>query len=264
MALRAVTLILVGLPFLSACRGHDDGTQGQEHAQLEAMERRLDALDQRLAATEKDLAAGARLSNDVHALQERLAAAEGKVTQALDLAKRPPPPPAAATGTAAAPARPAAPDPIERREQLSALMTEYRRRLAAVASQDAQAAPADRLAAPRAVREGYIAHRRAILTRRPPRDRQRPPAPGRATAGYPLRRWRSGEELWAAGRPRRRTFELRRHAEQQILSTEGRRELHADGQPVRRPVQRQRDRRLPRHVERQRAGAVRRRAHECT
>ena len=134
MALRAVTLILVGLPFLSACRGHDDGTQGQEHAQLEAMERRLDALDQRLAATEKDLAAGARLSNDVHALQERLAAAEGKVTQALDLAKRPPPPPAAATGTAAAPARPAAPDPIERREQLSALMTEYRRRLAAVAS----------------------------------------------------------------------------------------------------------------------------------
>jgi hypothetical protein len=169
MTLCAVTLILVGLPLLSACGGHDDATQGQEHAQLDAMERRLDALDQRLATTEKDLAAGARLRDDVHALAERLAAAEAKVTQALDLAKRPPPSLAAATGApAGAPARPAAPDPIERRAQLGALMMEYRRRLAALASaQDPQAAPADRLAARRAVREWYIAHRRAILAGRP-------------------------------------------------------------------------------------------------
>ena len=167
MALRAVTLILVGLPLLSACGGHDDATQGQEHPQLDAMERRLDALDQRLATTEKELAAGGRLRDNLHALEQRIAAAEAKVTQALDLAKRPPPPPAAATGaTAAAPARPAPPDPIERRAQLGALMMEYRRRLAALAS-DSQAAPADRLAARRAVRDWYIAHRRAILAGRP-------------------------------------------------------------------------------------------------
>jgi hypothetical protein len=169
MALRAVTLILVGLPILSACGGHDDATQGQQHAQLDAMERRLDALDQRLAATEKDLAADGRLRDDIHALEQRIAAAEAKVTQALDLAKRPPPPPAAATGaSAAAPARPAPPDPIERRAQLGELMAEYRRRLAALASaQDAQTSPVDRLAARRAVREWYIAHRRAILAGRP-------------------------------------------------------------------------------------------------
>jgi len=82
---------------------------------------------------------------------------------------RPPPPPAAATGaSAAAPARPAPPDPIERRAQLGELMAEYRRRLAALASaQDAQTSPVDRLAARRAVRDWYIAHRRAILAGRP-------------------------------------------------------------------------------------------------
>src|SRR5262245_22947769 len=169
MALRAVTLIVVGLPLLSACGGHDDATQGQEHAQLDAMERRLDALDQRLATTEKELAAGGRLRDDMHALEQRLAAAEAKVTQALDLAKRPPPPAAATGATAAAPARPAPPDPIERRAQLGALMMEYRRRLAALA-QYSPAAPADRLAARRAVRDWYIAHRRAILAGRPLQD----------------------------------------------------------------------------------------------
>jgi hypothetical protein len=169
MALRAVTLILVGLPIFSACGGRDDTTQGQEHGRLDAMERRLDALDQRLATTEKDLAAGARLRDDVHALEQRLGAAEAKVTQALEMAKRPPSPPAAATGAAAAaPARPAAPDPAERREQLGALMMEYRRRLSALASQqDSQTAPADRMAARRSVRDWYIAHRRAILAGRP-------------------------------------------------------------------------------------------------
>ncbi|HJW69159.1 MAG TPA: hypothetical protein VJ829_07375, partial [Candidatus Binatia bacterium] len=58
--------------------------------------------------------------------------------------------------------------PLERRAQLGALMTEYRRRLSDMAKQqDSQTSVADRLAARRSLREWYIAHRRAILAGRP-------------------------------------------------------------------------------------------------
>ena len=55
-----------------------------------------------------------------------------------------------------------------------------------------------------------------------------------------------------AVRPRARLLELRGDAQQQVLAAVGGDELHADGQPVGRPVQRQRDRRLAGHVEGQR------------
>jgi hypothetical protein len=172
MALRAVTLIVVGVATtLSGCGGHDDSQAGREQSRLEVMERRLDQLDQRLATTEKDLAAGARLSEDVRALEQRLGAVDAKATQALDAAKHPPGPAAPPAGTGAgagAAARPAQPDPLERRAQLGALMTEYRRRLSDMTKQqDSQANPADRMAARRSLREWYIAHRRAILAGRP-------------------------------------------------------------------------------------------------
>ena len=171
MALRAVTSIVVGVAIpLSACGAHDDSQPGREQSRLEVMERRLDQLDQRLATTEKDLAVGARLSEDVRALEQRLGAVDAKATQALDVAKRPPAPAAApaGTGAAGAAARPAPPDPLERRAQLGALMTEYRRRLSDMAKQqDSQTSVADRLAARRSLREWYIAHRRAILAGRP-------------------------------------------------------------------------------------------------
>ena len=170
---RAVTLLLVGLPLLFACGGRDDTPQGKDQAQLEVMQRRLDALDQRLATTEKDLAAGARLREDMHALEQRVGAAEAKVTQALEVAKQRPPAPAAAPGApTGSAARPALPDPMERRAQLSELMTEYRRRLNALGQGDPQANPADRLAARRSLREWYVAHRRAILAGRPMTDWQ--------------------------------------------------------------------------------------------
>ena len=132
MTPRAVTLLLVGLPVLFACGGHDDTPQGKDQAQLEVMQRRLDALDQRLATTEKDLAAGARLHEDMHALEQRVGAAEAKVTQALEAAKQRPPAPAAVPGAPSGSAARSAPDPMERRAQLSELMTEYRRRLNAL------------------------------------------------------------------------------------------------------------------------------------
>jgi len=170
---RAVTLLLVGLPLLFACGGRDDTPQGKDQAQLEVMQRRLDALDQRLATTEKDLAAGARLREDMHALEQRVGAAEAKVTQALEVAKQRPPAPAEAPGApTGSTARPALPDPMERRAQLSELMTEYRRRLNALGQGDPQANPADRLAARRSLREWYVAHRRAILAGRPMTDWQ--------------------------------------------------------------------------------------------
>jgi hypothetical protein len=170
MALRAVTSIVVGVAIpLSACGGHDDSQPGREQSRLEVMERRLDQLDQRLATTEKDLAAGARLSENMRALEQRLGAVDAKATQALDAAKRPPAPATPArTGAAGAAAQPAPPDPLERRAQLGALMTEYRRRLSDMAKQqDSQTSVADRLAARRSLREWYIAHRRAILAGRP-------------------------------------------------------------------------------------------------
>ena len=57
-------------------------------------------------------------------------------------------------------------------------------------------------------------------------------------------------------------LELRGDAEQQVLAAEARHELHAHRQPVRRPVQRQRDRRMAGDVEGLREGQVRRHAIE--
>jgi hypothetical protein len=165
---RVLALLLVGLPMLPACGGRDDTPQGKEQAQLEVIQRRLDALDQRLATTEKDLAAGARLRDDLQALEQRVGAAEAKVSQALEAAKQRPPAPAAGpTGAPVASAPRHAPDPAERRAQLAELMTEYRRRLTALSQQDPQASPSDRMAGRRSLREWYIAHRRAILAGRP-------------------------------------------------------------------------------------------------
>jgi hypothetical protein len=142
------------------------------------MERRLDALDQRLATTEKNLAGGAQLRDDVRALGQRLDAAEAKVTQALATAQRPAAPSAAAPGAGAAAVPPAATlDPSERRAQLAALMTEYRRRLSSLGTdQGAQGDPADRMMARRSLRDWYISHRRAILAGRPLPD-WHPPTP---------------------------------------------------------------------------------------
>ena len=138
---RAVTLLLVGLPVLFACGGHDDTPQGKDQAQLEVMQRRLDALDQRLATTEKDLAAGARLREDMHALEQRVGAAEAKVTQALEAAKQRPPAPAAVPGAPSGSAARSAPDPMERRADLSELMIEYRRRLNALGQEGSAGEP---------------------------------------------------------------------------------------------------------------------------
>ena len=168
---RAVTLLLVGLPVLFACGGHDDTPQGKDQAQLEVMQRRLDALDQRLATTEKDLAAGARL-RERHARARaagRRRRGEGHAGARGGEA--------ASAGSGGGPGRALGsprrgPRPIRWSvaRELAELMTEYRRRLNALGQGVRQASPADRMAARRSLREWYIA-RRARDPRRPSHDR---------------------------------------------------------------------------------------------
>jgi hypothetical protein len=120
---RAVTLLLVGLPVLfgAAARRHAAGKGPGPARGVAAPARRA---RQRLADG-KDLAAGARLREDMHALEQRVGAAEAKVTQALEAAKQRPPAPAASRRALGSAAR-SAPDPMERRAAL--VLTESRRR----------------------------------------------------------------------------------------------------------------------------------------
>src|SRR3974377_2309645 len=76
-------------------------------------------------------------------------------------------------------------------------------------------------------------------------------APGSRRDGRPARR------------PRRRLLELRGEGEQRLLVAEAPDELHTDGQAGVVPVQRKRDRRLARHVERRREGNVGRGAEQA-
>jgi hypothetical protein len=171
MPLRAWSPVLLGVVLLVACGSRDESPSGREQGRLDAVDRRLDALEQRLGAIERDVASAGRVRDDLHAFEQRLGAAEAKATQALDTAKAvpPPAPPAAAPhAPGAAAQRPAAVDPVQRREQIDALMDEYRRRLKELTDQQgAQANPADRMAGRRALRDWYIARRRAILMGRP-------------------------------------------------------------------------------------------------
>jgi uncharacterized coiled-coil protein SlyX len=163
------TPIVLAFAVLLACGKGDDTTS---RGRLDAVERRLDSLEQRLAAIDKELPTGERLRNDLHALEQRLGAVESKATQALERAKATPPPapgaPSQGKQATAAPPERAHADAIQRREQLGALMTEYRRRLNEVRrSQPPGASPADQMAARRAVRDWYIARRRAIIAGKP-------------------------------------------------------------------------------------------------
>jgi BMFP domain-containing protein YqiC len=172
MQLRQWTPILVGLTILSACGGGDEASRDRGQARLDAMEQRLGTLEQRLAAIDKALPAGERLRGDLNALEQRVGAIDAKVTAALEMAKKAPAPaaaqPRAKRDVAPSPARP---DAAERRAQLGALMTEYRRRLDEVRrQQQAGTNPMDQMAARRAVREWYIARRRAILAGQPLAD----------------------------------------------------------------------------------------------
>jgi uncharacterized protein len=163
---RPWTPILFGLILLSACRGGDESAHDRERARLDTVEQRLGTLEQRLAAIDKDLPTGERLRDDLHALEQRVGAVESKATEALETAKSAPTAAPRRKGDVApAPPRPA---PAERRAQLAALMTEYRRRLADVRRQESPgASPADQMAARRAVRDWYIARRRAIIGGQP-------------------------------------------------------------------------------------------------
>ena len=169
MRRRAWTSLLLGLTVLAACGGRDDASRDRERARLDALEQRLGALEQRLAAIDKDLPTGERLRSDLQALAQRLGAAESKAAEALERAKSAPPPPPprpAPRGRRDVAPEPARPDPAERRAQLGVLMTEYRRRLAEVRRQPG-VTPADQMAARRAVRDWYIARRRAIIAGEP-------------------------------------------------------------------------------------------------
>jgi hypothetical protein len=164
------TPLLLAFAVVVACgRGDDTASRGR----LDAVERRLDALEQRLAAIDKDLPTGERLRTDLHALEQRLGAVEAKATEALEQAKTAPPPApstAARSKAAAPPEDPARArqEAMQRREQLSALMAEYRRRLGEIRrEQPPGASPADQMAARRAVRDWYIARRRAIIAGEP-------------------------------------------------------------------------------------------------
>jgi hypothetical protein len=174
MALRPWMPILLGLTILAACGSREEAGQGRDQARIDALDRRLGTLEQRLSTIEKDIPGGEPLRDEVHALEQRLGAAEAKATQALETAKTAPPAAPGASGPGArgmAALRPAPFDPVERREQLNALTLEYRRKLAALPMQDgAQAGPAERMAARRQLRDWYIAHRRAILSGRPLAD----------------------------------------------------------------------------------------------
>lgn len=157
---------LLGLVIVPGCGERDEVLQGR----VQALEQRLAAIDQRLAAIDQNLPTGERMRNDLRAVEQRLAAVEAKATEALETAKAPPPPPPpTATGPRArreAEARPR-PDPEQRRAQLGALMTEYRRRLDEVKRQGAGGNPGEQMAARREVRDWYITRRRAILAGQP-------------------------------------------------------------------------------------------------
>lgn len=166
------------LPFvfvaLAACTGPDQATEQRLQARFDALAQRLDAVEQRLGAIDRDLPSGERLRSDLAAVEQRLTAVDAKATEALAAATRVAAEraarPADGRPGAAAPARPVPQvDPMERRSQLGALMTEYRQRLADVQTQqhDGAATPAERAAARRQVREWYLARRRAILTGQP-------------------------------------------------------------------------------------------------
>ncbi len=169
MRLRTSTVLPLVLALVAACGG---GKDSGERARLDAIDQRLDALDQRLAAIDQSLPTGERLRSDLQSLEQRVSAVESKATQALENARNAPP---AATPPAKHGAKrddipaPARIDTAARRAQLSALMLEYRQRLDAVRRQGA-ASPEDQMAARRAVRDWYIARRRAILAGVPPPD----------------------------------------------------------------------------------------------
>jgi hypothetical protein len=160
-------LLTVAIAF-AACGQPDEATR----ARIDGVERRLDALEQRLAAVAKEIAGEERVREELRALEQRVGAAEAKATQALETARTAPPPAPAAAGRpqggGATPEAPARPDARERRAQLDALGTEYRRRLAeADARLGPDASVTDRIAARRTVRDWYLARRRAILTGQP-------------------------------------------------------------------------------------------------
>jgi DNA repair exonuclease SbcCD ATPase subunit len=164
------TCILLGLTVLLACGGGEDAGRDRERARLDTLEQRLGALEQRLTSIDKELPSGERLRNDLQELERRLAAAESKAAQALETAKSAPPAPAQAPARRGArrdvTPEPGRPDTVERRAQLETLMTEYRRRLDELRHEPA-GSPADQMAARRALREWYVARRRAIIAGAP-------------------------------------------------------------------------------------------------
>jgi len=175
MPRRSALPLLCGFLSLVACAGPDQGAEQRLQVRLDALDKRLDAVDTRLADLAREQATGQRLRDDLQALDRRLGAIDAKATEALDAATKA----AAQRPSAAVAGRPAAPagapargvqpiDPQERRAQLGTLMTEYRRRLSELQTQQgAGADPADRMAARRQVREWYLARRRAVLMGQP-------------------------------------------------------------------------------------------------
>ena len=165
--------VLLGCLTLAACAGPDQGGEQRLQARLDALDKRLDAVDARLGDLAREQASGQRLRDDLQALDRRLGALDAKTTEALASAAKAAsllPSAPATTGKAAPAGQPSAArqapkiDPEERRAQLGNLMTEYRRRLSELQTeQGGTADPAARLAARRQVREWYLARRRALL-----------------------------------------------------------------------------------------------------
>ncbi len=164
-----MALVLVPLAACGEPDGSIDTLKGR--LGLDALERRVADLDKRLSAMEKALPATESLRDDVRALEQRLAISEAKAPQVLETGKAAPLPPASlavSPGGPAAPLHTERPDAAQRREQLTALSTEYRRKLADLATQRTQnASRLEHSAARRELRQWYIARRRAILRGQP-------------------------------------------------------------------------------------------------
>jgi hypothetical protein len=167
MVLRVWVIGLLGLVVVPGCGERDDDALA---GRVQALEQRMAAIDRRLAAIDQNLPTSERMQSDLHALEQRLGGVEAKATEALETAKAPPPPRAPTVtgprGRREGEGR-SGPDPAERRAQLGALMTEYRRRLDEVKRQGSGTSPAELMAARREVRDWYIARRRAILSGQP-------------------------------------------------------------------------------------------------
>ncbi len=173
MRFRSLRVLPFVVTTLVACTGPEQGADQRLQARLDALAQRLDAIDQRLGAIDRDLPTGERLRSDLASVEQRLSAVDAKATEALATATKAAAERAAEPATGRPGGRTTAPppspqvDPTERRNQLGALMAEYRQRLADLQQQGGASSPAERAAARRQVREWYLARRRAILSGRP-------------------------------------------------------------------------------------------------